>query len=83
MKINYSEILKKNMINVFKDVLKDAQVSGYAESNPRADLNGNDVSDKIKILSSSPLREPDVFFLQPSNAKKRLSHPVFSHFPVA
>ena len=36
----------------FKDVLKDAQVSGYAESNPRSDLNGNDVSDKIKILSS-------------------------------
>ncbi len=36
----------------FKDVLNDAKKLGYAESNPTADLNGDDVSDKLKILSS-------------------------------
>ena len=39
---------KKN----FDDVLKDAKKLGYAESNPSADLNGEDVSAKLKILSS-------------------------------
>ena len=32
MKINYSEILKKNMINVFKDVLKDIETNGLQEN---------------------------------------------------
>ena len=36
----------------FKNVLMDAQRLGYAESNPSADLNGDDVSAKLKILSS-------------------------------
>ena len=36
----------------FSEVLKEAQASGYAETNPKNDLNGNDVSSKIKILSS-------------------------------
>ncbi len=36
----------------FKDVLNDAKKLGYAESNPSADLNGDDVSAKLKILSS-------------------------------
>ena len=36
----------------FREVLKDAQKLGYAESNPTADLNGDDVSSKLKILSS-------------------------------
>ncbi len=36
----------------FKDVLYDAKQLGYAESNPAADLNGDDVSAKLKILSS-------------------------------
>ena len=36
----------------FSDVLKEAQNSGFAEKNPKNDLNGNDVSSKIKILSS-------------------------------
>ena len=36
----------------FEQVLKDAQNSGYAETNPKSDLNGEDVSSKIKILSS-------------------------------
>tara|TARA_Y100000590_G_scaffold340366_1_gene388168 strand:- start:996 stop:2282 length:1287 start_codon:yes stop_codon:yes gene_type:complete len=36
----------------FYDVLKKAQLLGYAESNPKFDLNGNDVVSKIKILSS-------------------------------
>ena len=31
MKINYSEILKKNMINVFKDVLKNIEINGLQE----------------------------------------------------
>ena len=36
----------------FSDVLKKAQFLGYAEPNPKFDLNGNDVLFKIKILSS-------------------------------
>ncbi len=36
----------------FNEVLKDAQKLGYAEANPSADLNGDDVSSKLKILSS-------------------------------
>ena len=39
---------KKN----FVDVLADAKKLGYAESNPLADLNGDDVAAKLKILSS-------------------------------
>ena len=39
---------KKN----FDDVLKKAKNLGYAESNPSADLNGEDVASKLKILSS-------------------------------
>ena len=39
---------KKN----FDDVLKKAKKLGYAESNPSADLNGEDVASKLKILSS-------------------------------
>ena len=36
----------------FKEVLNDAKKLGYAESNPSADLNGDDVASKLKILSS-------------------------------
>ncbi len=36
----------------FGEVLIDAKKQGYAESNPTADLNGDDVSSKLKILSS-------------------------------
>jgi homoserine dehydrogenase len=36
----------------FNIVLNDAKRLGYAESNPSSDLNGNDVSAKLKILSS-------------------------------
>ncbi len=36
----------------FDEVLFDAKKLGYAESNPSADLNGSDVSSKLKILSS-------------------------------
>tara|TARA_B100000941_G_scaffold154402_1_gene109436 strand:- start:2666 stop:3943 length:1278 start_codon:yes stop_codon:yes gene_type:complete len=36
----------------FSDVLINAQKLGYAESNPSADLNGDDVSSKLKILTS-------------------------------
>ena len=36
----------------FDEVLVNAQKFGYAESNPSADLNGDDVSSKLKILSS-------------------------------
>ena len=36
----------------FENVLSDAKKLGYAESNPSADLNGDDVSAKIKILTS-------------------------------
>jgi len=36
----------------FNEVLADAKKKGYAEANPTADLNGDDVSSKLKILSS-------------------------------
>ena len=36
----------------FEEVLGKAKKLGYAESNPSADLNGDDVSAKLKILSS-------------------------------
>ena len=36
----------------FNEVLDDAKKLGYAESNSTADLNGDDVSSKLKILSS-------------------------------
>tara|TARA_Y100000591_G_scaffold324590_1_gene344238 strand:- start:182 stop:1468 length:1287 start_codon:yes stop_codon:yes gene_type:complete len=36
----------------FKEVLYDAKKLGYAETNPSADLNGEDVAAKLKILSS-------------------------------
>ncbi|MDC0858877.1 homoserine dehydrogenase [Pelagibacteraceae bacterium] len=45
-----SSMSKKN--KNFNEVLKDAKKLGYAESNPSADLNGDDVSSKLKILSS-------------------------------
>ncbi len=36
----------------FNDVLYNAKKLGYAESNPKSDLNGEDVASKLKILSS-------------------------------
>jgi|TARA_B110000914_G_C15502318_1_gene466479 homoserine dehydrogenase len=36
----------------FNEVLDNAKKLGYAESSPSADLNGDDVSAKLKILSS-------------------------------
>ena len=36
----------------FNEVLLAAQKFGYAESNPRSDINGEDVAAKLKILSS-------------------------------
>ncbi len=36
----------------FKQVLEKAKKLGYAETNPSADINGDDVSAKLKILSS-------------------------------
>ncbi len=43
--------MEKNNIS-FKDALHNAQNLGYAERNPTSDLNGEDVSSKLKILSS-------------------------------
>ena len=45
-----SSMSKKN--KNFNEVLSDAKKLCYAESNPSADLNGDDVSSKLKILSS-------------------------------
>ena len=45
-----SSMDKKN--KNFQQVLSIAKKLGYAESNPSADLNGDDVSAKLKILSS-------------------------------
>ena len=36
----------------YKDSLRNAQALGYAESNPTADLNGEDVASKLKILTA-------------------------------
>ena len=36
----------------FDEVLRNAKKLGYAESDPSSDLNGDDVSSKLKILSS-------------------------------
>ena len=36
----------------FKDVLENAKNLGYAESNPKSDLNGDDAKSKTQILSS-------------------------------
>ncbi|MAW17523.1 MAG: homoserine dehydrogenase [Pelagibacteraceae bacterium] len=36
----------------FDEVLVNAKKLGYAESNPKSDLNGDDVASKLKILSS-------------------------------
>ena len=36
----------------FDEVLSNAKKLGYAETNPSADLNGDDVASKLKILSS-------------------------------
>ena len=36
----------------FNEVLKMAKKLGYAEANPLSDLNGDDVSAKLRILSS-------------------------------
>ena len=37
--------------NKFEDIIrKSLNVLGYAESNPSADLNGDDVSSKLRIL---------------------------------
>ncbi len=43
--------MDKQMKN-YDEVLQNAKKLGYAESNPSADLNGDDVSSKLKILSS-------------------------------
>ena len=43
--------MDKNNIE-FKDVLQKAKKLGYAETNPSADLSGEDVAAKLKILSS-------------------------------
>ena len=45
-----SSMDKKN--KNFQEVLSIAKKLGYAEANPSADLNGDDVSAKLKILSS-------------------------------
>ncbi len=45
-----SSMDKKN--KSFQEVLLIAKKLGYAETNPSADLNGDDVSAKLKILSS-------------------------------
>ena len=49
----------------YKNVLKDAQELGYAESDPAADVEGLDAADKIAILSGlafgGPIKREDIF----------------------
>ena len=49
---NYILSTMGNENKTFNEVLSNAKKLGYAESNPSADLNGEDVSSKLKILSS-------------------------------
>ena len=49
---NYILSEMQNTNKSFKDVLAKAQDLGYAETNPKNDLDGNDVLSKIRILSS-------------------------------
>ena len=49
---NYILSTMDNKNKNFDEVLSNAKELGYAESNPSADLNGEDVSSKLKILSS-------------------------------
>ena len=49
---NYILSSMENEKKNFSEVLKNAQNLGYAESNPSADINGDDVAAKLKILSS-------------------------------
>ncbi len=49
---NYILSSMDNENKSFQEVLTKAKMLGYAESNPSADLNGDDVSSKLKILSS-------------------------------
>ena len=50
-----SNYILSNMENTsltFKNVLKKAQQLGYAEANPKSDLNGEDVKSKLQILTA-------------------------------
>ena len=49
---NYILSSMANLEKNFNQVLDNAKELGYAESNPTADLNGDDVAAKLKILSS-------------------------------
>ena len=49
---NYILSEMENTNKSFKEVLSKAQSLGYAETNPKNDLDGNDVLSKIRILSS-------------------------------
>ena len=49
---NYILSSMQNENKNFNEVLEKAKKLGYAESNPSADLNGDDVASKLKILSS-------------------------------
>ena len=50
---NYILSIMENNNKSFKDVLKQAQILGYAEpGNPKLDLNGHDAFAKVRILSS-------------------------------
>ena len=49
---NYILSSMDNKNKNFDEVLSDAKDLGYAETNPAADLNGDDVSSKLKILTS-------------------------------
>ena len=49
---NYILSSMEKVNRTFDEVLVNAKKLGYAESNPKSDLNGDDVASKLKILSS-------------------------------
>ncbi len=67
-----SKMEKENLD--YKEVLKEAQALGYAESDPTADVDGLDSMRKIRILSSlfynAQINEEEIFTFGISNIKK-------------
>lgn len=67
-----SKMEKENLD--YKEVLKEAQALGYAESDPTADIEGLDSMRKIRILSSlfynAQINEEEIFTFGISNIKK-------------
>ncbi|MES2209860.1 MAG: homoserine dehydrogenase [Chloroflexota bacterium] len=62
----------------YADVLADAQVAGYAEADPRGDVEGHDAANKLVILARLAFGrwlEPDSIMLAPGGAGTSIGLP--------